>query len=72
VADPDLPSLIVKPYHDMVLELSLSKVPYMPLQNIANPVYVIDGSMTCGIHLSLIVAYLGLCKFAMTPKNYSY
>jgi hypothetical protein len=26
-------------------------IPYMPLQNIANPVYTIDGSMTLGVHL---------------------
>jgi hypothetical protein len=39
-------------------------IPYMPLQNIANPVYTIDGSMTLGAHLCPV-----LCKFAMSPKK---
>jgi hypothetical protein len=45
---------------------------YMPLQNIANPIYVIRVSMTRGVsHMSLTMTYSGSCKFAMASKKLS-
>jgi hypothetical protein len=42
----------------------------MPLQNIANPIYVIAWlNDMWGSLVSLTVAYPGLCKFAMAHKK---